>query len=152
MKIIPINLKTANEFVKKYHRHNKQVVGCRFAIGFEKDNQLVGVAICGRPVSRHLDNGKTLEVYRVCTNGLKNATSFLYSRCKRIGQLMGYEKIITYTLQAESGSSLRAIGAKIVKDVNHTKQWNDSKKVKRSIQSVTVQPKLRWDLVNTNNV
>lgn len=143
MKIIPITLKVANEFVLRYHRHNKSVVGSRFAIGLTRDCELVGVAICDRPISRHLDNGLTLEVYRVCTDGTKNATSMLYSRCKRIGQLMGYEKIITYTLQSESGSSLKAIGAQIEKNIEG-RQWNDSEKVKRTKQAVSEEMKYRW--------
>ena len=69
------------------------------------------MAIAGRPVARRLDDGKTLEVLRVCTDGTPNANSFLYGRVKRIAQLMGYEKIITYTLEEESGASLRAVGA-----------------------------------------
>lgn len=143
MRIIPITLKVANEFVLQYHRHNKQVVGSRFAIGLKNGDKLVGVAICGRPISRHLDNGLTLEVYRVCTDGTKNATSMLYSRCKRIGQLMGYEKIITYTLQSESGSSLKALGATVEKNVDG-RQWNDSEKVKRTKQPVSEEMKYRW--------
>lgn len=144
MVIKPITLKAANEFVALHHRHNKPVVGAKFSISAYKDNVLVGVAICGRPISRYLDKGLTLEVYRVCTDGTKNATSFLYARCSKIGRLMGYEKIITYTLQSESGSSLKAIGGVIETDVTHKRQWNDSGKAKRNYQKVSEQLKFRW--------
>lgn len=137
-------MREANEFVNLYHRHNLPVVGGKFSIGAMKDGKLVGVAICGRPVSRKLDDKKTLEVYRVCTDGTFNATSFLYSRCKRIAQLMGYEKVITYTLQTESGSSLKAIGAVIEKNVQHGVEWNDSNKVKRNKREISKQLKFRW--------
>ena len=49
MKIVPISLKDANEFVAKHHRHNKPTQGHKFSIGLEQDGQLVGVAIAGRP-------------------------------------------------------------------------------------------------------
>lgn len=109
MKIIPITLKEANEFVVAHHRHHDSVQGCRFAIGLNNDSgQLVGVAICGRPLSRHYDNGLTLEINRLCTDGTHNACSRLYGVCCRIAKDMGYEKIITYILESESGNSLKA--------------------------------------------
>lgn len=148
MIIVPINLKAANDFVTLHHRHNKKVTGCKFCIAAMFNDKIIGVAICGRPVSRHLDDGFTLEVNRVCTDGTKNATSFLYSKCKKVAMLLGYKKVITYTLQKESGSSLKAIGAIIDKNTEHVKQWNSTDKVKRNNQSVTVKPKFRWQLIN----
>lgn len=109
MNIVPITLRDANAFVDKHHRHHNGVVGCKFAIGVEDGSgYLHGVAICGRPVSRILDDGKTLEIYRVCTDGWYNACSSLYGACCRIAKNMGYKKIITYTLKSEKGSSLKA--------------------------------------------
>ena len=144
MKAVPLTLREANKFVAKYHRHNKPVQGYKFAIGAVKDGRLVGVAIVGRPVARLLDDGKTAEILRVCTDGTKNANSFLYARCKRICQLMGYERIITYTLESESGASLRAIGAKIDGKVKPS-SWNRPNR-KRKSQSVYAKPKIRWIL------
>ncbi len=106
--IIPISLKQANEYVTENHRHHKTVRGCKFCIGLIVSGQLVGVAICGRPVSRYLDNGVTLEINRLCTNGYKNACSRLYGACVRIAKAMGYKKVITYTLESENGASLKA--------------------------------------------
>ena len=106
--IVPISLKFANEYVAANHRHHKPVRGCKFCIGVEDCGEIVGVAICGRPVSRHLDNGKTIEVNRLCTNGTKNACSKLYSACVRIAREMGYFKVITYILSSENGASLKA--------------------------------------------
>lgn len=72
---------------------------------------LHGVAMVGRPVSRYLDgSGDTLEVIRLCTDGTYNACSFLYSRAARIAAEMGYSKIITYILDTEDGTSLKASG------------------------------------------
>ena len=112
LSIIPISLKQANDFVEELHRHHSKVQGHKFSIGVMKNNKLVGVCIVGRPVSRYLDNGKTLEVTRLCTNGTYNACSILYSRAAKIAKDMGYKKIITYILQSESGTSLKSSGWK----------------------------------------
>ena len=110
-KTIPISLKAANEFVTTHHRHNKKTAGHKFSIGAMLDGELIGVAICGRPVARALDNGTTLEVLRVCIKdpAPRNACSYLYARCQKIWTAMGGEKIITYTLESEPGSSLKAV-------------------------------------------
>ena len=97
MKVVPITLKQANAFVIQNHRHHSKVQGCKFCIGAVDDNgELRGVAITGRPVSRYLDDGTTAEITRLCTDGYRNACSFLYAACVRIAQEMGYKKVITY--------------------------------------------------------
>ncbi len=111
MKIIPITLKQANDFVLRLHRHHGKAQGCKFCIGvIDHDGGLRGVAITGRPVSRYLDNGVTAEITRLCTDGYPNACSFLYAACYRIAKEMGYRKIITYILDTESGASLKGAG------------------------------------------
>ena len=106
--IIPVTLKQANEYVTNYHRHHKAVRGCKFCVALKQENEIVGVAICGRPVSRHYDDGRTLEINRLCTNGQRNACSRLYGACTRIAKEMGYKKVITYILESENGASLKA--------------------------------------------
>lgn len=108
--VIPISLKKANDFVEELHRHHSKVQGHKFSIGVMEEDKLVGVCIVGRPVSRYLDDGMTLEVTRLCTDGTKNACSILYGRSAKIAKDMGYTKIITYILQSENGSSLKASG------------------------------------------
>ncbi|MGI5828480.1 MAG: XF1762 family protein [Patescibacteria group bacterium] len=142
MKSVPLTLREANEYVRQFHRHNAPVRGCRFAIGAELAGKLVGVAIAGRPVARLLDNGKTLEILRVCTDGTRNANSFLYGKVRQIAQIMGYEKVITYTLQTESGSSLKAVGAKI-DALTSPVTWNRPNR-KRIEQAIYQQNKIRW--------
>lgn len=92
-----------------YHRHSRPTVGHKFSVGVA-DDELRGVAIVGRPVSRHLDDGTTLEITRVCTDGTPNACSMLYGACRRAAKAMGYARILTYTLPNEGGASLRAAG------------------------------------------
>lgn len=109
-RLIPISLKDANAFVNAHHRHHGGVTGHKFSIGCEQAGRLVGVVIAGRPVSRYLDDGMTLEVTRLCTTGEKNVCSMLYSAAARAAKAMGYRKIITYTLESEDGASVRAAG------------------------------------------
>lgn len=111
MNAIPLELKQANEFVSSLHRHHDPVYRDKFRLGAVDDNnKIIGVIQCGRPVSRHLDDGKTIEVVRCCTDGTHNACSFLYSKAARIAKEMGYSKIITYILDSELGTSLKASG------------------------------------------
>ena len=110
LELRPVSLKEANDFVAMYHRHHKPVRGHKFSLGCISAGQLVGVAITGRPVSRYLDDGLTLEVNRLCTDGTRNACSFLYGAAARVAKAMGYQKIITYILDTEDGTSLRAAG------------------------------------------
>ena len=108
LEIKPIHLKDANEYVKRYHRHNLPTVGGKFAVACYDDERMCGVAICGRPTARKLDDGQTLEIYRNCTDGTKNACSKLYGACVRIAKEMGYTKVITYILESENGASVKA--------------------------------------------
>lgn len=110
LKIRPCHLREARDYVGRFHRHSIPPVGGKFAVSCYNDDAMCGVAICGRPVSRCLDNGSTLEILRCCTDGTPNACSKLYGACCRIGFAMGYECVITYTLVSESGISLRAAG------------------------------------------
>lgn len=108
LQISPITLREANAFVTAHHRHHSATVGCKFAIACYSNDTLCGVAICGRPVARHYDDGKTLEINRLCTDGTENACSKLYGACVRVGKEMGYKKVITYILESENGASLKA--------------------------------------------
>jgi hypothetical protein len=113
MNIVPITLKAANQFVSQYHRHHKPTVGHKFSIGLSHEDNLIGVAIMGRPVARGSNNGFTIEVARLCTTGAKNACSMLYQAAARASKELGYKKIQTYILQSESGISLKGAGWKI---------------------------------------
>lgn len=110
----PISLQDANDYVNTFHRHHPAVYRDKYRIAAFDTTKcvIVGVVQVGRPVSRVLDDGKTLEVVRLCTDGTKNACSFLYSRAARIAKEMGYERIITYILESESGHSLKSSGWK----------------------------------------
>lgn len=149
MNVLPITLREANDFVEQYHRHNGRTSkdGGRFAIGASAERGLVGVAIVGRPLARLLQDGLTAEVLRVCTlsDAPKNTCSFLYGRCWRIWQAMGGQRLVTYTLASESGSSLRGAGWKIMGNVSpNAKGWNRDGR-NRDWQPIYGQQKFRWE-------
>jgi len=110
LKIVPVELKEANVFISQHHRHHKPVKGHRFSIGVTKENNLVGVAVVGRPVARRTNAKEVLEVTRLCTDGTKNACSALYSAAARVGKELGYLKIQSFILEIEDGASLKASG------------------------------------------
>jgi hypothetical protein len=117
LNVIPVELSEANAFVEKLHRHHGNVVGHKFSLGAVNDGQLVGVAIVGRPVARGRDDGWTLEVTRLCTDGTRNACSFLYGAARRAAFALGYRRLGTYILASEDGTSLKAAGWRMVGEV-----------------------------------
>jgi hypothetical protein len=110
MKTCPITLAQAAEFVGEFHRHHKAPIGHRFSIGAEHGGKLVGVVVVGRPVARKTPQYTVAEVTRLCTDGTKNACSFLYSVAARVTKEMGFDRIQTFILPSESGVSLKAAG------------------------------------------
>lgn len=110
MHAVPMSLKEANAYIERLHRHHAPVHRDKYRLACADDDGVHGVVQVGRPVSRHLDDGQTLEVVRLCTDGTYNACSFLYSRAARIAQELGYKRIVTYILSSEDGASLKASG------------------------------------------
>ena len=124
MRLRPITLTDAKQFVAEHHRHNRPPVGWQFGVGLANGtDQLKGVAIAGRPGNRHLADGKTVEITRVCTIGDKNANSMMYGALCRAAKALGYGLAITYTVKSESGASLRAAGFRPVATVKAGRSW-----------------------------
>ena len=111
---IPLTLDEANAFVRDRHRHHLPVVGHKFSIGAALDGTLVGAAIIGRPVARGRDDGRTLEVTRLCTDGIRNVCSFLYGRSAKAAFALGFVRIGTYLRADEDGASVRAAGWRLI--------------------------------------
>jgi hypothetical protein len=112
--LVCLSLSEANSFIERHHRHHNTVVGHIFSLGAALSGKIVGVAIVGRPVSRMRDDGMTLEVTRLCSDGTRNACSFLYAAARTACFALGYRRIGTYTLTSESGSSLMGAGWKLI--------------------------------------
>lgn len=142
LRIVPMTLKEANAFVSEHHRHHKPVPGTKFAIGVADADGIHGVALVGRPVSRVLDNGWTLEVNRCCTDGARNACSMLYGAAWRVAKAMGYRRLITYTLPEEGGASLRGAGWRLVGAAGGG-SWNCASRPR--VDTAPTQQKLIWE-------
>ncbi len=144
LKIVHLELAEANALVDELHRHHKPVRGHRFSVGAvdTKSGKLVGAAIVGRPVARAVNYKTTLEVTRLVTDGTKNACSFLYAAAARAGKELGYNKIQTYILEEENGTTLRAAGWSFEENTRGG-QWKHTDGKPRRTDQPT-QKKQRW--------
>jgi hypothetical protein len=123
MMVQPIEFAEAAEFVKRHHSHHQAPQGWKFGLAVNDGEKVVGVAMVGRPVSRMLDNGWTLEVIRCCTDGTPHVASKLYAAAWRAARALGYQRLITYTLIEEAGTSLKAAGWKALYETSGG-SWN----------------------------
>jgi len=141
--VVPLPLAEANAFVQQHHRHHGRVVGHRFSLGVaDVTREIRGVAIIGRPVARGLDDGLTLEITRVATDGSKDACSALYGAARRAAFALGYKRLVTYTLASENGASLRASGYRLVGEVTG-RSWSCESRPR--VDKHPTQNKLRWE-------
>ena len=154
LKIRPMGLRDANRYVAELHRHNMPTNGHKWSLACYDGDRLCGVAIAGRPIARMLDDDETIEVRRVCTDGTRNACSKLYGACARVAKEMGYRRIITYTLQSESGASMRAVGWTNCGDAGgHS--WNTPSRPRElyqttlfgTVEKYPTETKIRWEQI-----
>lgn len=147
LQIVPIDFSEAVEFIRRHHRHHVPPIGHRASIAVANDaGDVVGVAMLGRPVARRLDDGWTLEVTRVATDGTRNACSKLYGAAHRLAAALGYRKVITYTLKSESGASLRAVGW-TPRSAAVRSSWSWSTPSRPRVDKHPLQEKVRWEAV-----
>ena len=144
MRARPITLKDANSFVKANHKHNGPVTGWKWGISLWEDGEMVGVGMAGRPNARALDSGSSahiIEISRLCLRdeAPKNAASSLYGRLNRMAADGGYDMSVTYTLDSEKASSLRAAGFVRVARVT-ARSWNTPSRPRGE----TRKPEVRW--------
>lgn len=131
--LAPVHFRDAAAFVAMWHRHHPPPTGMKFTVGVaDDDGVLHGVAIVGRPVARHFDNGQTLEVTRTATDGTPNANSMLYGAVCRAAFALGYTRLITYTQAGESGASLRAVGWRVVAERPAQPGWDRPSRPRRA--------------------
>ncbi len=142
LKVIPCELKNANEFVTRLHRHHKKVTGHRWSTAVEANGQVVGVAIVGRPVARMTDQRRIVEALRVCTDGTPNACSALYGAVCRQHRQLGYQKAQTFILESEPGTSLRAAGW-IPVAISDGGSWSSPSR--RRVDDAPLDRKVRWE-------
>lgn len=143
-----ISFSEAREFIGIHHRHCDPPVGWKFGAAVRNGSELVGVVTAGRPVSPVLARQGCIEVNRVCVKDhsprdlVRNACSMLYGYACREAFGRGYRRVITYTLESERGTSLRAAGFRPVAR-SRGGSWNRPGRP-RTDKSPTV-PKVRWE-------
>ena len=148
----PISLREARRFVVEHHRHNGPPQGWLFGVGAHCDSELVGVGIAGRPLARHLQDGRTVEITRLCLSAApRNTASMLYGALCRAAKALGYVLAITYTLASELGTSLKAAGFTPVADVEARSEWTQHEGVNRAQRDLfgeqrrPTEAKVRWE-------
>lgn len=147
LEIVPIDFSEATAFIAQHHRHHKPPVGHKFSLGLSDGERIVGVATVGRPVARRMDDGWTLEVNRLCTDGTQNACSKLYAAAWRVARNMGYRKVITYIHDTEPGTSLIAAGWKLVGQTSG-KSWSQPSRPR--VDKHPLQGRLRFEITLTS--
>ena len=142
--LVPCLLSDAHSFVEQHHRHHRPSVGGLFAVGCAEGEDVVGVAVVGRPVARMLQDGWTAEVTRLCVlEGHPNACSMLYAACWRAARSLGWRKLVTYTLATEGGGSLRAAGWRLIGEAGGG-SWSMPSRPR--VDRHPTQTKLRWEV------
>lgn len=141
--LVPISIRDASAFVAQHHRHHRPPRGAIFAVAVALAEKVVGVALVGRPVARKLSDEWTIEVTRVATDGTPNACSMLYGACWRAARAMGYRRAVTYILDTEAGTSLRAAGWRLIGEAGGG-SW--SRRARPRVDAHPTQRKLRWEV------
>jgi len=147
LEIGPIKLAAAKEFVTEHHAHNRPPAGWRFGAGVWNGFQLIGVVMVGRPVARRLDHQTIVEANRVCVRRdlgaelVEHACSKLYAWAAREAGRRGFEKIISYTLESEPGTSLIAAGWQIE---GRTRGGSWHRPSRPRSDRAPIAPKIRW--------
>lgn len=143
--VVPLPLDEANAFVAQHHRHHIPAVGHKFSLGVaDYEGDIRGVCIVGRPVARMSDDGFTMEVTRLATDGCPNACSALYAAAWRVCREMGYRRLITYILDSEPGTSLVAAGWRLV-GARGGGSWGREERPR--VDKHPTQGKLLWEAV-----
>ncbi len=149
LQLVDITFAEMKRFVATHHRHCKPPRGWRFGKGVANGSTLVGVVSVGRPVARALDQKRIVEVNRLCVDPtvasplVWNASSMLYGWAAREGAKQGAERIITYTLVEEAGTTLRAAGWKPDRVTRRRKGWGSAARP-RDEAATPNGAKVRW--------
>ena len=78
----------------------------------------------------------------MATDGTRNACSKLYSAAWRAARALGYSKLITYILDSEPGTSLRASGWK---EIGSAGGGSWSSKVRPRVDKHPLQTKIKFE-------
>ena len=148
LQLVPLTRDEANRFIRAHHRHCGRVQAHRGAIGAELNGELVGVAVIGNPPARLLATSDRflVEITRLCTSpdAPRNTASWLYARARRAASALGFRRVTTVNLDAESGASLRGAGFRIVGTVRRGRGWNRRQRPRGELATDGI-GKSRWE-------
>lgn len=140
----PLTQREAFAFVAQHHRTHQPPRGALFCIAAIHQEAVIGVVVVGRPVARGAQDGWTAEVTRLAVlEGHPNACSFLYAAAWRAARAMGYRKLITYILDTDPGTSVRAAGWKLIGAVRG-RSWHTPSRPRVDVNPT--QGKLRFEV------
>ncbi len=142
LELVPCSIPEAKAFVERVHRTHRAPLSGKWAHAVARDGEIVAVAIVGRPVARGLQDGWTVEVTRVASDGTINACSMLYGAAWRAARAQGYRRMVTYTGKDEEGTTLRAVGWKVVAEVM-PRSWHCESRPR--VDKHPIQGRLRWE-------
>jgi len=147
LRIGPIRQKEAKRFINDHHTHNEAPVAWRWGGGIYNGDLLMGVVWVGRPVARALCQTTIVEVNRLCfrrdypLNMRHGGCSMAYRWAEATARERGFLKIVTYTLEEESGYTLRAARWKPEAKVRG-KSWNSPSRPR--VDKAPTTDKVRW--------
>lgn len=156
LEIVPITQGEAFRFVHLVHRHLDPPEGWICGVGLERDGELVGAGILGRPVAPKTAKDRFVaEITRTAIlEGVRNGNSKVYAALRDSAKSLGYRKVQTFTLPHESGASLRAVGFVLVRpwqddEPRRPGQWGRSRAGRTfnlfGEPEAATQPKNRWE-------
>lgn len=143
LRLVPVSLSEARRYVAEVHRHNDPPIAHRASVGIaDEQGTLRGVGILGIPKARLSMDGRTVEVVRVATDGVKNGCSMLYGALVRVAWNLGYDRVLTYTLDSEPGTSLKAAGWRRegIVESGGKQEWN--RRNGRELRGMFYEPKV----------
>jgi hypothetical protein len=148
--LTPVTLRAARAFIGEHHSHNLPPRAWKFGTSvLDDDGAVAGVGVAGRPKGRGFDDGRALEVLRVCTMGLPNACSKIYAALCRAGFALGHDPIYTYTLARECASCVKAAGFTVDAVLDERDGWDTPARPRVDVdlfgdERTPTEAKVRW--------
>jgi hypothetical protein len=154
IRVVPLTFPRANECVRMWHRHHAPLPGgfAWYCLGAAVEGLVRGAAICGRPTNRNNDDGQTVEVIRLASDGFPNVCSALYGAAARVAREMGAARILTYTLDSEGGVSLRAAGWNRDKDGIQSWWTHNGSRTPAVSRAHMKELKVRWSVTFRDSI
>ena len=141
--MIAIERDVAKKFIEKNHSHlhTPSTWICHVAVA--DSGRLCCVAVLNRPCARLLCDGKTAEVGRVASDGTPHAASKALSAITRVAALLGFGRIVSYTLLGEAGTTYVSCGY-VATAVSAGGKWARGGET-RTRESQQLGAKVRWE-------